>query len=117
MVLLFRPQHVRPILEGRKTQTRRLWPAGCRVKVGSLHWATTKMLDKRARFARLRIARVWQQNLGDVSDDEGRAEGYRDRGEFFGAFASINGLQVIEAGLRVWAVEFEIVRDSSEGGP
>lgn len=40
-MILFREEHVAPILNGEKTQARRLW-AKPRVRVGSVHKAYTR---------------------------------------------------------------------------
>ena len=58
-MLLFKPEHVQPILEGRKTQTRRMWPDDRpRALAGSIHQARTRMLDRDSCFAHLRILAV-----------------------------------------------------------
>jgi len=50
-MMLFRPEHVKPILNGTKTQTRRTWKRP-HVRVGGVYKAKTQMLSKRY-FARL----------------------------------------------------------------
>ena len=115
-MILFRVEHVQPILEGRKTQTRRLWDTP-RVKVGSIYQARTTMLVKASTFALLRVKRVWQVwDLRETTLDEAQAEGYASRKEFLAAFRRINkwegSLPVREdAGIwPIWAVEFELVK-------
>ncbi len=70
-MILFKPQHVEPILRGRKTQTRRGWKRR-RAVPGSIHDARTAMFGE--PFARLRIRRVWQERLGDISAADVLAE-------------------------------------------
>lgn len=116
MTLLFKPEHVPMILDGRKTQTRRLWPKGCRAKIGSVHWAQTRMLDTSSRFARLRILRVWQERLGGISPADARAEGYRSSHDYLMAFHRINRVPLVAErrveieNTLIWAVAFEVVR-------
>lgn len=109
-MLLFKPEHVPMILAQPplKWQTRRIWKK-VRVKVGSVHQARTRMLDKASTFAYLDIKRVWQERLRDISEDDARAEGYPDRGSYLLAFMRINRLSIIPEALRVWCVEFECV--------
>lgn len=105
--MLFKPEHVEPILSGRKTQTRRLWPHGRRAVPGSLHWAATKLYDPTARFARLRIESVEQEPLGWVTPLDARAEGYDGVEEFLAVFDRINGNTPRQT--LVWVVSFEVV--------
>lgn len=113
MTILFKKHHVPLILEGRKRQTRRMWKR-CRVKVGSLHWASTSLFKKDARFARLRVEDVWKEKLIVISLKDARAEGYESPQGFFMGFAAANGLQIEDVDLQqeVWCVEFQVV-----GGP
>ena len=113
MVILFKPRHIEPILSvpPRKWQTRRTWTR-CRVKVGGEYWASTNLFLKERRFARLRITRLWQEHISDISPADAIAEGYPDRDAFFAAFVEINGGLPVE---KVWCVEFEVVRPYADG--
>ena len=111
MSLLFRTEHIAPILEGAKTQTRRLWPHGPRCKVGALHWAQTGIFGDR-RFARLRILRVWQEYVEDITEDDAMAEGYPSRLHFLTAFYLINRRRVpsnVNEKMLVYCIEFEVL--------
>ena len=108
-MILFRPRHKAMILNGTKTQTRRLWPHGKRVNVGSLQQARTKMLDAKSCFATLHIDRVWQEPLGKVSESDAKAEGYPSRDAYLHAFAEINRLSYAAAEpITVWCVAFHV---------
>jgi len=125
MPLLFKPEFVEPILRGSKTQTRRIWRRGPRVKPGGIYQARTKLFGK--PFALLKVTRIWKERLGDISDEDARAEGFTDRESFLAAFATINGIgpewSVLSRGepwiqvapphllsTKVWAIEFEVFK-------
>ena len=109
-MLLFKPEHIPLILSGRKTQTRRLWPHGPRVKVGDAYQCRTKMLDKSSTFARVKVLRVWQERLNDISGADANAEGYASKHEYIVAFTWINRIDE-EANPLLWAVEFKLVTE------
>ena len=108
-MILFRQEHVGPILAGTKTQTRRTWEKP-RARVGTVHLAKTRMLSTEY-FARLEILAVYQERLGDISEDDARAEGYPSRAEYFQAFARINRQRIGDDFCEqvIWVVRFQVV--------
>lgn len=112
-MLLFKEQHVAPILAGTKTQTRRLWPHGRRVKLGSTHIAKTAMMDPLSAFAKIQISDVFQETLWEATDEDALAEGYSTINNYMEAFITINRLERMPANqvqqLKVWVVKFEVV--------
>ena len=106
MVLLFKPYHVPLILADppKKTQTRRKW-ARPRVKVGNVYQARTKLFGP--PFARLRVLRLWQEHIKDISEADSQAEGYKSRREFLAkwqeSFWTYDDIP--------WAVEFELAKE------
>ena len=106
-MILFRPEAVAPILEGRKTQTRRLGRR--RWREGAIHQAATRLFDKDAVFAELLITEVWQHNLLTIGPREAEAEGYGSREEFLEAFYRINPTTYPGQDRQVWAVSFKVV--------
>jgi hypothetical protein len=108
-MLLFKPEHVPLILNGTKTQTRRIWKRK-RCNVGAVHLAKTEMLSK-DYFAKLKILRVWQEELGEISESDAKAEGYASRKEYFAVFIEINKIEVVKLDLVVWCVEFKKVEE------
>ena len=106
-MILFRPEAVEPILEGRKTQTRRIGRR--RWRVGAIHQAATRLFDRDAVFAELLILRVWRHSILNTSPEEAAAEGYGSREEFLEAFFDINPTTYPGQDRRVWAVEFKVV--------
>jgi len=98
--MLFREEHIRMILSGQKTMTRR---------VGRLH-----------NLGRTRIQRSWydwtdieieilkrySQKLGEISPQDVRKEGYASLEKFKAAWIKIHGRW--EPDLEVWVYEFEL---------
>lgn len=111
-MILFKPEHVEPILSGRKTQTRRLGKK--RWNAGSVHQCYTRPPFTRGGaepFCRVRITEVRSEVLEDISEADARAEGYPDSEEFMEAFERINPSvydPVSCSFLRVWVVTFEV---------
>jgi len=104
MPLLFKPQHVKLILEGKKTQTRRI--SRPRVKIGGIYKAKTKLFS-REHFALIKITGLRAEKLGDISDEDVKKEGYNSLEEFMEVWKSIYGSWEPER--IVWVLEFEVV--------
>ena len=83
------------------------------MKVGRTYQARTRLFGK--PFAVLKVLDVAYGSLCAVTDDDARAEGYRDRESFLEAFCRINGLKYPDlVDLMVWTVYFT-VQCSTEG--
>lgn len=106
MVVLFKPYHVPMILEGRKTETRRVWKT-CRVRLGNSYQARTKLFDKGSTFARLKVLRINKERLLDITNESAINEGYSSREAFLDAFYTINGKQ--DSNPEVFAILFTVV--------
>lgn len=105
------PEHVVMILDGKKTQTRRL--GNKRWNVGVIHPLKRSRFEK--PFAKAEILEVWQERLIEIKDEDVKAEGYETREEFFRAFGEINRIQEEKDGvdlpsLEVWAIKFRVVQ-------
>lgn len=107
-MILFKPEHVDPILEGRKTQTRRLGQK--RWNVGAVHQARTRMLDADSTFARLLIMDVRREKLRKISDADANAEGYANADEYLEVWRRVNRIPRDEptGNPEVWVVEFKL---------
>lgn len=107
-MILFKPEHVAAILDGRKTQTRRLGER--RWKTGSLHKCYTKPPFARGGaepFARVRILGVRPEMLRYITMEDALAEGYTGPGTFLHAFYTINHTAT-DVNPMVWVVTFEL---------
>jgi hypothetical protein len=115
--VFFKPEHVEPILSGRKTQTRRTGRK--RWNIGAVHQLRLNY-EKSGHFADARILRVWQERLGDISDADAWAEGYDSIPDYQEAFFRIYRVpddpQAHYEALRLvlWCVEFEVVQPELE---
>lgn len=108
-MILFRDEHVGPVLAGVKDETRRCW-SRARVRVGAVHkFYVVPPFSGGAPFAAARVVAVWQEALGALSERGARREGYPSREAYFEAFARINRLRSVPLSLPVWAVRFVVV--------
>jgi len=100
---LFKKQHIKLILEGRKTQTRRRhkhpWKPGriYRIKVS---WFKSTPY-------RIKILRRFRQRLGDMTEEDAKAEGFNSLEEFRRAWEEIHGQWNPDE--EVWAYEFKLI--------
>lgn len=109
-MILFKPEHVGPILRDEKTHTRRRGRA--RWKVGAVHQARTNMpwQDPAGHFVDLEILDVQPSLLLEMTDHDARLEGYPDVGAYIEAFCRINRMSREDAVLEVlWDVTFKRV--------
>lgn len=105
-MILFKQEHVAPILADTKTQTRRT--GKLRWKVGAIRQAKTSY-KKDSEFARLRILAVRQERLGDISEADAVAEGYASIADYQDIFRRIYGEWNPEQ--MVWVIDFERVNE------
>jgi hypothetical protein len=107
-MLLFQPEHVQPILDGTKTETRRDWGERSRVLVGSIQQCKLgkDMYKKDSFFAKIRILDVHQERLGIISLDSCQREGYDSVEAFKAVWTKIN--KTWNPDLSVYVVRFEV---------
>lgn len=104
-MILFKEYHAKLILEGKKTQTRRLWKKP-RVKIGNIYKAKTNLYSKQ-HFALLKITGLRKEKLGEISPEDVKKEGYATLGDFIEAWTQIHGLWDPE--LEVYVIDFEVI--------
>lgn len=105
-MILFKPEHVTPILSGRKTQTRRT--GRLRWKVGAIRQAKTGY-SRESEFAKIRVTAIRQEPLGAISHEDAIREGYESIEKYKEVFRRIYGYWNDE--LEVWVIDFERVEE------
>ncbi len=104
--MLFKPEHKKMILEGKKTATRRAWKKPM-VKVGGIYKCKLKMLSKKY-FAKIQVTKLYRQCLGDITKQDANKEGYKLIRDFYKVWIEINGrwssLQ------EVYVIEFNLLK-------
>ncbi len=104
-MILFKHTYIFPIFIGLKIQTRRTWEKA-RIKPGSVHLAKTEMISKQF-FARLRVLEVYQERLGDMTEQDAWEEGGYTLDEYREIFQRIYGFW--DDNRIVLTVKFEII--------
>jgi hypothetical protein len=102
---LFRRKHVELILQGRKTQTRRIhiheW------KLGAVYGVRIKWFGK--PLAHIMVIRKFRQRLGDITAEDVAKEGYCSLQEFQRAWEEVHGQDSWNPDLVVIVYEFKVV--------
>lgn len=102
-MILFKPEHVEPILAGEKTQTRRLGKK--RWNEGAVHQCKTNLFGD--LFARVTIIQVRQERLGDISLEDLVREGHATGEDYKAVWERIYKTPWDDE-LLVWVVDFEV---------
>jgi hypothetical protein len=102
--MLFKLEHVEPILSGSVTQIRKNWGKPM-AKVGSVHKAKTALFSKES-FASIRITGLRKERLGDISLEDVYKEGYDDLESYKAAWKRSAG--VWDPNIMVYVVNFEL---------
>ena len=84
---IFKPKHLNLILQGTKTQTRRI--SRYRLKIGKAYAVRSKMLEPAQ--AKIVITRAWRQQLRNLTPEDIRKEGFNNFTEFRQAWIEIYG--------------------------
>jgi len=108
--MLFKKEHEEMILNGTKTATRRIWKKP-RVKINGIYKAKLKMLST-DYFAKIRVLRLYKQQLGDMTVGDPQKEGYPTLQAFRNIWIKINGSW--DDALVVDVIEFEKVIENLE---
>lgn len=109
-MILFQKWFRDQILEGGKTETRRLGKK--RWKVGSVHRATTNRFDPDATFAHVLIQEVEEERIEDITEEGARREGFSDRACFLSTFYVLNHARLPSFGWQdeyCWRIRFKVV--------
>ncbi len=137
MRIYFAPHHVKQIVAGQKTETRRRWDTSpvavgevidawlpsddCRFCHGSSEdpqrqnyacaWCLGSTKVPAIMFARLRLVDVRDQRVGDFNDDDARAEGYNNVFQIWDGLVACYG--ELDLDLMMVVVRFELAEDLS----
>ena len=84
---IFKRKHLNLILQGKKTQTRRI--SRYRLKIGKAYAVRSKMLEPAQ--ARIVITRAWRQQLRDLAPEDVHKEGFTSFTKFRQAWIEIYG--------------------------
>ena len=101
------------VLDGRKTQTRRLVIAGKppRWRAGSTYAIQPGRIKK--SVARIEVTGVTKEPLGKINEAGARAEGSKSLAEFKKAWAEIHG--GYDPKVEVWVISFRLVAAARAG--
>jgi hypothetical protein len=86
MMALFKRCLIPLILSGQKTQTRRAHKRGW--IIGHTYKIKDQYLSK--GLGTIKITRSFKQRLGDISEQDGQKEGFKNRAEFIQTWIKIN---------------------------
>lgn len=106
-MLLFRPEHIPMIHDGRKTVSRRMWAGDTpRVKAGSYQQVKRAIFTKEY-FGHIRIDKVYREPLLAITEESANREGGYTRDEYLSLFHKIYP----DAGENPspWVLEFQYV--------
>jgi len=114
MPVLFRPDFVGPILDGKKTETRRIWSNRPRVREGGVYQARES--PTAPPFARLKVTSLRREKLQAITIGGVRREGFKKKAEFRKAWEELYGPESWERNPPVWVVRFEVVQQEEACG-
>ncbi len=103
--MLFSKKHIKQIITGDKTQTRRRSDTKG-VKIGNSYRACESIFTKREDSpAYVVVTDVYKERLGDLSEEDAKKEGGYTVEEFKNVWLDIHGEW--NKNERVWVIEFE----------
>jgi len=106
-ILLFKKEFIPKIMKGTKTQTRRL---ESKLKEGDIVFA--KISYYTHHFAKLKIIKIWQERLGDISNEDVKEEGFCSHFNFMKRLCEINKGKEITKDTILTAIKFERIKKS-----
>ncbi len=103
--MLFSEQHIKQIINGNKTQTRRLWDEK-QVIIGNSYRACESLFTTRENSpAYIVVTDVYKEKLGDLSKEDSCKEGEYTIQEFKDVWIDMHGEW--NNNQSVWVVEFD----------
>lgn len=110
--MLFRKHHIQMIIDGTKTQTRRIWKTPHAV-VGRIHPARTNYYQKKVDCPKIKILKVYTQPLGEMTEEDAQKEGGYTLERFKQIWLKINRVP-LDPNEVVHVVEFEYIGEGNE---
>ncbi len=104
--MLFKDSMIKPIIDGVKTETRRVWSRRM-VRENNIYKAMTNY-SRNSIFALIKIVYIRRERLGDIDEDSARKEGYRSVKEFVREWNNIHGSW--DPDLPVYVIGFKVVK-------
>lgn len=104
--MLFKDNMKKAILNGIKTETRRVW-SRCMVKEGKIYKARTNYSNN-SIFALIKITYVRREKLGNTDEIDATREGYNSLSEFIKEWSKIYGSW--DPDLTVYVIGFKVIR-------
>lgn len=111
--MLFQPDHIVKIENGKKTVTRRLWKRW-HVKIGGTYPAQKYMYQPRAECPLIHCEDRYLQPLGDMTEEDADKEGGYTLEEYRNLWEEINGVPFLNRQV-VYVIEFQYAGPGSEG--
>jgi hypothetical protein len=102
--MLFKPEHIKMIKEGKKTQTRRNWKRRM-VKKDGIYKVKTQMLSKEYH-CKIKVKDVYKQRLKDIGFCDAVKEGGYSVEEYKEVWERINGSW--DDNMEVYVIDFEL---------
>lgn len=103
--MLFTEEHIRKIINGKKTQTRRLWDSK-QVNVGNSYRASESLFTERENSpAYIVVNDVYEEPLGNITESDAQKEGEYTIEEFKELWIDMHGSW--NENDTVWVVDFD----------
>lgn len=110
--MLFKPNHVKMIQNGTKTQTRRAWKKKM-VAWGGTYQVKTQMM-KKGYHCLILVNNIRKERLGDISEEDAMKEGGYTVEEYINIFDKINKKNGgWNPDLEVYVIDFEVIGQPS----
>ena len=110
-MILFKTKHITLILLGLKIVTRRKGKR--RWREGAIHQCYTELPLRGSKpFARVRIERVYEQELGVMTEEDAQKEGQYTLSEYRKGWKMMHGSWRTRE--KVWVVEFRLIEQCED---
>ena len=105
MGLIFTERNIELILQGKKTQTRRIWKR-IKVKKGGIYKIRRHIFSKK-HYGLIQVTNIRKEKLGDITEEDAKKEGCSSVAEFKKVWKEIYGKWNPEQ--EVYVIEFKLL--------